>query len=141
MRRFLALFFILVFTIMLSGCNSEWQEQTAEALSSGSAPVVAAILTCSNEEAIKLDIKKKILGMSWFEKQHVKRMTLKRAGSLGLGAALCNAAVSAVLPTLIDFASGIPPAEWGCTLQALGQTAEGLARIACNQMPTANLVQ
>jgi len=130
MKKLFSIILVIGFSMTLISCdNDAWKEKTAGIMAGSVSPVIASALTCSHPDAIKADIKAKIMELSWFKKE------IQKESNKGMGASLCELAVGAVLPQLINFGADEIPEAWGCTAETAGQSIILLAKEGCKAIP------
>lgn len=126
MRNLLILLFaLLVFT----SCNKdEYKVKVAKTIADTSAPIVAKAFTCANEPAINKYLFDKLRASKLLKPSEE---TVNKSLIVG---AMCNAALEAVLPPLVEFGSKKLPADWQCTGEALENTGKLIATEVCNKI-------
>ncbi|GAB1376785.1 hypothetical protein MASR1M48_16370 [Lactococcus petauri] len=127
MRKCLVL--ACLFSVALIGTScSTVKEEGKDAIVAAATPIVAKYGDCANSEAIKKSLDEKV--SAWFKIQE-NEGTMK---SLSVGSTVCQVALSAILPALINFGGSKLPSEWECKLTTVQGTALSLAQEACAKL-------
>lgn len=127
MKKVFALLIMASFMFYSSGC--EFKKTAAKVVANGTAPVISTILSCKNTTAVKEDMLKKL--EEWFKVNETQTKTMAVRGVMS---PICVAAVSAILPLLVDFATKKLPEKWECNAELLGGSAYDLAVAACGTL-------
>ena len=119
----------LVIALLLFGCSTvDWRKGVADSMTAVTTPVIVKTFQCTAEDAVKSDVQDKLY--KWLKVNDVKDPKKKSIGS-----SICVAAVSAILPSLIDFGVGKLPAKWECTGENVNESVTSLAKTACALIP------
>lgn len=127
MRKLLVLACLFSVAMIGTSCSTA-KKEGKDAIVRVASPVIAKYADCSNTEAINKSLDEKL--SAWFKIQE-NEGTMK---SLSVGSTVCQVALSAILPALINFGGSQLPSEWGCKLTTVQGTALSLAQEACAKL-------
>lgn len=130
--RFITSLLIISSFLFSTGC--EFKKTAAKVVANTTAPIIATTLSCKNQTAVKEDLQKKL--EQWFKVNEKEARAQAKADFLS---PLCVAAVSAVLPLLIDFTAHQLPEKWECDASLLGNSAYELAVKACGTLKDSDI--
>lgn len=101
---------ILAVMMMLVSCGStqvnELKKSAIENASNWGAEIIASGATCSNKDAIKLDIKEELESLRWLKPTNVSK---------SIAGDLCKAAIDGIVPKFVNYATKKLPERWECT--------------------------
>ena len=128
--------YLLTIALVLSlvNCTQQTKQTAAETMAATVAPAISTALSCSHPDIVKADVLAQL--DTWF-KVNPQSTEAPNAAAVdkGVVGSICTAAVGAILPMLIDFASSKIKPTWGCTGTLVGQGATQLAQTACGLIP------
>lgn len=124
-----SLLVVLLLLFVVTGCdNDTWKEKTAKSISTTAAPITAKLFSCANEANIELYFYTKLRESKLLKKKDVESV------QKSVGSNICNAALEAILPPLVNFGSKKLPADWECTGSAIEETGKLIAKEVCDKI-------
>ena len=121
--RSILLALVLMFSFSCS--NDNLKEIAINTITGVASPSIAIAFSCSNQAAVSQGIKEELT--RWFDTNKVT----SNIKSKGINSSLCEAAITAILPSIISVANGQLPAEWACTSEFASDSVVNLAKVAC----------
>lgn len=127
MRKFLVLMSLFAVAMIGTSCST-FKEEGKDAIVRVASPVVAKYGDCSNQAAIEKSLDEKLT--EWFKLKQAEGDVKKSS----VGSTVCQVALSAVLPALVNFGGSKLPAEWDCSLTTVQVSVTELAQKACDKL-------